>query len=245
MSLFLWLCFFITYLTLPLNLYWKQFVSTCDIVIIDSRMPRRSWSTNTFCANARRYRHQATPSHIFYLIHAFQGLLQHLFVCIAYFHWTFNYYLPWRSEYPAIEGRAGADLNCCPELLLTNATDFNFLAKLIYHSVHTTVVAAQSHVNRFICRKHTEDLCRIFGYIISLRLLNSLLFQDLRPFLDTIYSIWMSFLIETNLKSPKTNHLYKHFETLTSWVRVSFITNQISFTMLHSSHKTVKRFAYL
>ena len=94
MSLFLWLCFFITYLTLPLNLYWKQFVSTCDIVIIDSRMPRRSWSTNTFCANARRYRHQATPSHIFYLIHAFQGLLQHLFVCIAYFHWTFNYYLP-------------------------------------------------------------------------------------------------------------------------------------------------------
>ena len=42
MSLFLWLCFFITYLTLPLNLYWKQFVSTCDIVIIDSRMPRHS-----------------------------------------------------------------------------------------------------------------------------------------------------------------------------------------------------------
>ena len=35
MSLFLGLCFFITYLTLPLNLYWKQFVSTCDMVIIE------------------------------------------------------------------------------------------------------------------------------------------------------------------------------------------------------------------
>ena len=148
-----------------------------------------SWSVSTFCANAGRRRHRTTPSHIFYLIHAFQGLLQHLFVCIAYFHWTFNYYLPCRSEYPAIEGRACADLNRCPELLLTNTTGLYFLTKLIYHSVHTTVVAAQSHVNRFICRKHTEDLCRIFGYIISLRLLNSLLFQDLRPFLDMVHSI--------------------------------------------------------
>ena len=189
MSLFLWLCFFITYLTLPLNLYWKQFISTCDIVIIDSRMPRRSWSANTFCAKRRRCRYQATPSHIFYLIHNFQELLQHLFVCIAYFHWTFNYYLPCRSEYPAIEGRACADLNRCPELLLANTTGLYFLAKLIYHSIHTTVVAAQNHVNRFICRKHTEDLCRIFGYVISLRFLNGLLFQNLQLFLDTVYSI--------------------------------------------------------
>ena len=35
MSLFLGLCFFITYLTLPLNLYWKQFVSTCNMVIVE------------------------------------------------------------------------------------------------------------------------------------------------------------------------------------------------------------------
>ena len=63
MSLFLWLCFFITYLTLPLNLYWKQFVSTCDIVIIDSRMPRHSCCemrvmqcmTYFFCASLQVY----------------------------------------------------------------------------------------------------------------------------------------------------------------------------------------------
>ena len=63
MSLFLWLCFFITYLTLPLNLYWKQFVSTCDIVIIDSRMPRHSCfemrvmqcMTYFFCASLQVY----------------------------------------------------------------------------------------------------------------------------------------------------------------------------------------------
>ena len=45
--------------------------------------------------------------------------------------------------------------------------------------VHTTVVTEQGHVNRFICREHTGDLCRIFRYVISLRLLNSLLSQSI------------------------------------------------------------------
>ena len=58
-----------------------------------------------------------------------------------------------------------------------------------YHIVHTTVVTEQGHVNRFICREHTGDLCRIFRYVISLRLLNSLLSQQLQLFLDLVYSI--------------------------------------------------------
>ena len=55
-----------------------------------------------------------------------------------------------------------------------------------YHIVHTTVVTEQGHVNRFICREHTGDLCRIFRYVISLRLLNSLLSQQLQLFLDLV-----------------------------------------------------------
>ena len=144
---------FITYLTLPLNLYWKQFVSTCDIVIMECMF--------VVCEHFLCQRRKVSPSDN------------------TFAHFLFN------SCFPG----ACADLNRCPELLLTNTTGLNFLTKLIYHSIHTTVVAAQGHVNRFICRKHTEDLCRIFGYIISLRLLNSLLFQDLRLFLDTVYSI--------------------------------------------------------
>ena len=117
MSLFLWLCFFITYLTLPLNLYWKQFVFTCDIVIIE-----------------------------------------YMFVVCKHF--------------------------LCQK------------KKVSQRKVTSTASSVEN------IRKTSVvylDTLYPFGFLTAFS-----------------FSSSGCFLIETNLKSPKTNHLYKHFETLTS-----------------------------
>ena len=108
---------FITYLTLPLNLYWKQFVFTCDIVIIE----------------------------------------------------------------------------------------------------YTFVVC-----KHFLCQKKKVSQRKVTSTASSVENIRktSVVYLDtLYPFgFLTAFSFSSSgcFLIETNLKSPKTNHLHKHFETLTS-----------------------------
>ena len=108
---------FITYLTLPLNLYWKQFVFTCDIVIIE-----------------------------------------YMFVICKHF--------------------------LCQK------------KKVSQRKVTSTASSVEN------IRKTSVvylDTLYPFGFLTAFS-----------------FSSSGCFLIETNLKSPKTNHLHKHFETLTS-----------------------------
>ena len=108
---------FITYLTLPLNLYWKQFVFTCDIVIIEYMFVVRK---HFLCQKKKVSQRKVT----------------------------------------------------------SNASSVENIRK-------TSVVYL--------------DTLYPFGFLTAFS-----------------FSSSGCFLIETNLKSPKTNHLHKHFETLTS-----------------------------
>ena len=108
---------FITYLTLPLNLYWKQFIFTCDIVIIEYMFVVRK---HFLCQKKKVSQRKVTST-----------------------------------------------------------------ASSVENIRKTSVVYL--------------DTLYPFGFLTAFS-----------------FSSSGCFLIETNLKSPKTNHLHKHFETLTS-----------------------------